>query len=99
MLPGAAISADELAALREGSLTAVCVPGNAAPFAVGSVALSGAAAAGGKGRLLAVLHVYRDCLWELAPPHAAAPNEGFTVRLAACGCSADADAPTAPRAA
>jgi predicted ribosome-associated RNA-binding protein Tma20 len=84
MLPGVALPPGGLdGALREGSLMAVFVPGNAAAVAVGALELSPAAAAaarGGKGRLLTVLHVYRDCLWELAPPQHAVPNEGFTVR-------------------
>jgi hypothetical protein len=80
MLPGVAVPPGGLGELREGQLAAVCVPHNPAPLAVGAVSLTGAQAAGGKGRLLTVLHVYGDCLWELAPPHAAAPNAGFTVR-------------------
>jgi translation initiation factor 2D len=91
MLPGVALSPGALAELREGQLCCVCVPGNPAALAVGTIALSGAqaAAAQGKGRLLSVHHVYRDCLWELAPAHAATPNAGFTVRLCACilGCT------------
>ncbi len=93
MLPGVATGAAELAQLRQGGLAAVCVPHNPAPLAVGEVVLSGdQAAAGGKGRLLTVLHVYRDCLWELAPPHQATPNAGFLVRAHARICKACAAA-------
>ena len=79
MLPGVAISAAELASLREGQLAAAYVPGNPAAVAVGTVALSGAEAAarGGKGRLLEVFHVFGDSLWELTPAAAATPD-GFT---------------------
>jgi len=80
MVPGVpTASIATLSTAREGALYAVYVPGNPCAVAVGSLAMSGAqlAASGGKGRLLEVVHVYRDSLWSLAEKEEQLPNEGF----------------------
>jgi translation initiation factor 2D len=80
MVPGVpSASIATLSTAREGALYAVYVPGNPCAVAVGSLAMSGAqlAASGGRGRLLEVVHVYRDSLWALGEKEEQLPNEGF----------------------
>lgn len=74
MLPG--VATESLTELREGELRAVFTPGNPCALAVGTLCMSASAlaAAGGRGKLLTVLHCFRDCLWELSPT---LPNQGF----------------------
>lgn len=60
------------------SVQALCVPGNPAPFAVGTMAVSRTEAerAGMKGRGLELLHCFGDLLWHMGA--GTAPNQGFT---------------------
>ncbi|KAK3238247.1 hypothetical protein CYMTET_51727 [Cymbomonas tetramitiformis] len=61
----------------KGVIHSVMVPGNPAPIAVGSAAMSStAAASANKGRLMTLLHFYGDCVWAATEGHPI-PNEGF----------------------
>lgn len=80
MLPGCAAP---LPAFREGAVVAVFVAGNPAAVAVGEAVMDSEQAAarlGGKGRLLAAVNYYGDCLWQLGRPQPQDPNAGFSVR-------------------
>ena len=93
MVPGVQqASVDSLATAAAGTLCAVFVPGNPCAVAVGALTPSSERKAAGKGRLLTVVHFYRDSLWELADKEAQLPNEGFLpdrVESMMGGCAAD----------
>ncbi|KAL0909906.1 hypothetical protein M5K25_020815 [Dendrobium thyrsiflorum] len=78
MFPGISIPSEGFPSFLAGQPWAVKVPGNAAPFAVGTTMMSSADAlkAGLRGKALRVLHYYRDFLWELAEGRYI-PNGGF----------------------
>jgi translation initiation factor 2D len=84
--PGVLIPASGFTPLHAGSKVAIRVHGNPAPFAVGiaTQASESAAAAGFTGEAVKVLHVYRDCLWELGGR--IVPNDGFQQRRVVAIC-------------
>ena len=100
MVPGVQqASVDALATVAGGTLFAVFVPGNPCAVAVGMLTPSSErlGAANGKGRLLTLVQVYRDSLWELAAKEAQLPNEGFlpdrVESMMGCDAAGDGDAP------
>lgn len=78
MLPGCRSGPQALPEFSCGDVLSVSVPGNPAPLAVGVAQMSTAEAraSGGRGRLLAVTHVYGDQLWR-ALGEKRVPNDGF----------------------
>ena len=84
MLPGVGNVDGGWESLRPGELRQVLCPGNPAAVAVGRVLLGAgeAAARGGKGKLLEVLHHAGDALWPSFRPEdpCPRPNEGFISR-------------------
>ncbi len=73
MLPGVRAISHE--SMKEGSLAAVKVADNPLPFAVGVVLFDPATAQAAEGRVLQLLQVYRDGLWEAGGD--SRPNTGF----------------------
>ncbi|KAL4559634.1 hypothetical protein LXL04_031777 [Taraxacum kok-saghyz] len=78
MFPGISIDSEGLPEFLAGQPWAVKVPGNPAPFAVGSTCMSSSEAlkAGLRGKALKITHHYRDALWESAEGRYV-PNAGF----------------------
>ncbi|KAJ8759478.1 hypothetical protein K2173_007091 [Erythroxylum novogranatense] len=78
MFPGISIPSEGLPSFPAGEPWAVKVPGNPAPIAVGSTAISSTEAqkAGFRGKALRITHYYRDYLWE-AVEGRYVPNAGF----------------------
>ncbi|GAX73699.1 hypothetical protein CEUSTIGMA_g1151.t1 [Chlamydomonas eustigma] len=79
MLPGVDISC--LPEFSKGDLVSICVHGNPLPLAVGTAGMSSAdarskAVPGVKGKLVAVLQGYGDCLWSELGGRLV-PNNGF----------------------
>lgn len=81
MLPGVFVPATCLPDFKSGQLVSIRVAGNPLPFAVGEAVLSStdAMANGMRGRGVAVLHCYRDSLWEYAGR--CIPNTGFSAGI------------------
>ena len=81
MWPGVIVppgAEDGVGRFQEGEKRAVRARGNPVPFAVGWLAQDSASvlAAGGKGKIVNVVHVFGDALWNLGSR--APPNIGFT---------------------
>lgn len=78
MFPGVNIPSEGLPSFLAGEAWVVKVPGNMAPIAVGTTAISSAEAlkAGLRGKALKIAHYYRDMLWGSVDGHFV-PNAGF----------------------
>jgi len=81
MLPGVRVPKDGFPLEGEGSFSqgdvyCVMVPGNPMPLAVGTTLMDSTTAAGGKGKLLQLVHSYGDALWAAAEGKPT-PNAGF----------------------
>ncbi|CAD7700468.1 unnamed protein product [Ostreobium quekettii] len=84
MLPGVEVPAGGFSRqFAEGGLVAVVAPGNPAVLAIGVAAMNSreaASRAGGKGRLVEILHSFGDLLWA-SHPEQPVPNPGFTLGM------------------
>ncbi|KAL5714678.1 hypothetical protein ACHQM5_016607 [Ranunculus cassubicifolius] len=78
MFPGISIPEEGLPSFKPGESWAVKVPGNAAPFAVGTTTMSSSEAlkAGLRGKALRITHTYGDSLWA-SVEGLYVPNAGF----------------------
>lgn len=84
--PGVVVPAGGFPEFPAGTKVVIRIRGNPAPFAVGIATQSAAAAAAGgfTGEAVKVLHVYRDCLWEMG--RRIVPNDGFQQRRVVAMC-------------